>query len=348
MPSPSSFRPRAALAFVVLVLAVTGVGCPCVRSAVNGSPEIRWWLFSHFGASKVCPEMLSKGMPLDLPAFGEGSVGRFFPNGCSARIDDERKAMVVAVSGTGYVNVPVARRVGFGITTTIEYLPDFRMEEDALYVWGRFGRFVVPPEVRVLGAENALVNLATQTPLGSVATVIGNGMAESEIAKGFTVVRQDDGDAFALGHLDPPNKPRRELPAGKDRVVLASHVSAIRGGSRDYLGPFTVEDDDASLYLAARVAEAPVTFTVVSRAVGEAWRRGYEQGGPLGPPPGPVVGQGMLSTSTSTYAFAAPKGAYYIVLENANAAPLAPLGVPLPTPGETVAHVTYNVELGRR
>ncbi len=344
-----SMSPRVVVAFLVLVLSVTGVGCPCVRSAVNGSPELRWWLFSNFGASKVCPEMLASGVPLDMPALGSASVGRFFPNGCTVKVDDERKVMTVSLSGTGYVNLPVARRVGFGLTATVEYLPDFRLEEDALYVWGRFGRFVAQPDLRILGAENALVSLATQTPLGNVAQVIGNGIVASEIGKGFTVVRQDDGDAFALGHIEPPAKPRRELPVGKDHVVLASHVTAVRSGARDYLGPFRVEDKEATLFFAARVQEAPVVFTVLERSVGEAWRRSYEQGQPMGPPPGPVVGQGTLSPNASRFPFAVTKGSYYVVVENANAnaAPLAPLGVPLPT-GETVANVAYNVEVGPR
>jgi hypothetical protein len=44
---------RAFLALIVLELAVAGVGCPCARGAINASPEIRWWLFSNFGASKI-------------------------------------------------------------------------------------------------------------------------------------------------------------------------------------------------------------------------------------------------------------------------------------------------------
>src|SRR5690349_1532445 len=82
LSSPRRLAP-AALALVVLVLAVVGVGCPCLRSAVNASPEVRWWLFSNFGASKVCPEVQKRGVPIKLGALGGGaSVGRFFPREC--------------------------------------------------------------------------------------------------------------------------------------------------------------------------------------------------------------------------------------------------------------------------
>lgn len=82
------------------------------------------------------------------------------------------------------------------------------MEDDATYVWGKFSRFTVQPNLQILGVENPVINLATQTPFGSVAGIIGNGLVASGIGKGFTVVRQEDGDDLALGHLDPPAKPR--------------------------------------------------------------------------------------------------------------------------------------------
>jgi hypothetical protein len=86
---------------IVLALAFTGAGCPCVRSAVNASPELRWWLFSNFGASKICPEMLKRGVPLKLPQLGNASVGRFFPNQCFVQVDENRHAIVMSASGTG-------------------------------------------------------------------------------------------------------------------------------------------------------------------------------------------------------------------------------------------------------
>ena len=61
---------RGFMSILVLALAFGGAGCPCVRSAVNASPELRWWLFSNYGASKICPEMLKRGVPLKLPQLG--------------------------------------------------------------------------------------------------------------------------------------------------------------------------------------------------------------------------------------------------------------------------------------
>lgn len=336
---------RAFLGMIVLALAFTGAGCPCVRSAVNGSPELRWWLFSSFGASKICPEMLKRGVPLKLPQLGNASVGRFFPSQCFVQVDDARKSIVMSASGTGYATLPVARRVGFYVGMTVEYVPDFRLESDSTYVWGQFSRFVSPPDLRIVGVENPVVNLATRTPAGDVATALGNGLVAGEIGKGFTVVRQDDGDDFALGHLEPPKKPARQFTGGADHVVLASDLTGVSGQSRDYLGPFTIENKDAALFVHAKVDGAPLAFAVVERSVGEAWRRAYEAALPLAPAPGPMMAQGTLGIGEANLRFPLQPGTYYVVLENQAQAPFAPLGVPLPVP-EQLAYASYSIEVG--
>lgn len=338
---------RAFLALLVLCLAVAGVGCPCARGAINASPEIRWWLFSNFGASKVCPEMLKRGVPLKLAAFGNASVGRFFPSSCRVQVDDARKVMVTSVAGTGYVTVPFTRRVGFFVNASIEYAPDFRLEEDSMYVWGRFTRFIAQPEMRILGVENPVVNLATKTPIGDVASIIGNGILTSEIGKGFTVVRQDDGDDFTLGHLEPPEKPKRQFKAGEGRIVLASDLASIRPTSREYLGPFEIADKGAALFFRAKVDGAPLVYAVVERSVGDAWRAQYETVQPMQPPPGPILRQGALAVGEAKLAIPLERGSYYVVLENQAPAPFAPIGVALPG-AEQLAYVSYLAEVGDR
>src|SRR5205085_11394066 len=89
------------LCTIVLALAVAGIGCPC-KDAVNANDSLRWWLFSNFGASKVCPEMQKRGMPIKLQALGPNSVGRFFPQQCQVQVNDSQRTMSVTVNGTGY------------------------------------------------------------------------------------------------------------------------------------------------------------------------------------------------------------------------------------------------------
>ena len=71
-------------AFNVLAAAACGavvVACGLFRGHVNSSPNLRWCLFSHFGADKMCPEMLKRGAPLSLVP-GGNTLGRFFPTSC--------------------------------------------------------------------------------------------------------------------------------------------------------------------------------------------------------------------------------------------------------------------------
>lgn len=332
---------------LALALAISAIGCPCARSAINANEGLRWWLFSNFGASKICPEMAKRGVPLKMSALGTASVGRFFPQTCNVRVDDANRAVITDVSGTGYAFLPVARRVGFYCRLSIEFKPDFRLEEDSMYVWGKFSRMVAPPELRLIGVENSVINIATQTPLGQVGTVIGQGVVTSEVSRGFTVVRHDDGDDFTLGILTPPSKPKRYFKAGDDHVILATDVTEIHAASREYLGPFAIEGNDAALFVKMQVTGANLDVILVDKTVGDLWKQAYEQAQPIGPPPGPTLayfsapaGQGVNKN------FPVRPGYYYVVVENRAPAPLASIGMAMPF--EQVGYLTYSVEVGEK
>ncbi|HEY8075492.1 MAG TPA: hypothetical protein VIF62_15315, partial [Labilithrix sp.] len=273
---------RAFLLMLVLALSTTAVGCPCVNSVVNASPELRWWLFSNFGAQRICPEMLKRGVPLKLPQLGAASVGRFFPQQCNVQVDDPNQAIVMTTSGEGYATLPFVRRVGFTVSMSVVYKPDFNMQSDGTWVWGRFDHFATPPDMRISGVENPVVNLATQTPAGNVASMIGNAIVAGEIGKGFTVVHMDDGDDFTVGHLDPPDKPKRQFTPGKDHAVLGTDVTQVSAGARDFLGPFEIPNG-AALYFHAQIAAAQVVWSIVDRNTGDAWRRSYGSAQGLAP-----------------------------------------------------------------
>jgi hypothetical protein len=329
---------------LVVALAVTAVGCPCVNVVVNADAGLRWWLFANFGASKVCPELLKRGVPIKIAPLGPDSIGRFFPKTCSVKVDGDSRTMAVRVAGAGYVMLPVARRVGFSAAIGVEYRPDFRLGDDATYVWGSFNRALAPPDIRILGVENQLVNIATQTPLGTVGTVIAEGMLSSQAALGFTVVHADDGDDFALGHLDPPSRPARPFQPGKDHVMLATDVTRLPAASRDYLGPFSVDSKDSALWVHLRVAGAPLDYVVVDKATGDRWLAPYEAGQLLAAAPATPVAYGMAPVGDTQRVVNLNPGLYYVVVENLAAAP--PLGMALPF--EAFASLTYGVEVGDR
>ena len=331
---------------IALTVALTMVGCPCVRNAVNADEGLRWWLFSNFGASRICPEMQKRGVPLKLGLLGPNSVGRFFPSQCGVRVNDAEHSIVVDVTGQGYAVLPFTRRVGFYCGVSVEYKPDFRLEEDATYVWGKFSRIMAPPDLRLMGVENPVVSLATQTPVGNLATVIGSAVVQSELSRGFTVVRLEDGDDFALGILTPPQRPKRQFTSGADRVVLGQDVTTIYAASRDYLGPFEVSQSNASLFFHFAVSGASVDYVVVDRRTGDTWLQSYLAAQPIGPPPGNPIAFGEAGAGETTRAFPLDPGSYYIAVENRAPHTPGPLGTGMPF--EPVAYVTYSVELGSR
>jgi hypothetical protein len=94
-----SFRvSKAALALMVLVVTITVGGCKCLRGPVNASPGLRWWLFSNFGASQICPEMLKRGVGLRLQDKGP-AVGRFFPTTCDTAVNGDTQTIAITFTG---------------------------------------------------------------------------------------------------------------------------------------------------------------------------------------------------------------------------------------------------------
>src|SRR5687767_2875416 len=158
--SSSVSRGRAHVwALSIALLLSSATGCGLFRGSVNASPELRWFLFSNFGAQRMCPEMLKRGAPLKLAATGN-AIGRFFPERCSHQLNDAAQTVTLAFSGTGFAYTPIAGRVGFAVSATIEYRMDFFMAEDATYVWARPARIVYGPDFRMGAIENKLVNWA--------------------------------------------------------------------------------------------------------------------------------------------------------------------------------------------
>ena len=57
-----------------------------------------------------------------------------------------------------------------------------------------------------------LANWAAQGPAGYLVTTFGNQIVSAELASGFTVVRSDEGDEFALGAGDVDGRNRVREP----------------------------------------------------------------------------------------------------------------------------------------
>ncbi|MCA9598948.1 MAG: hypothetical protein KC776_36805 [Myxococcales bacterium] len=331
----------------LIAVLILGVGCPCVRSAVNASPGLRWWLFSNFGAQRMCPEMLKRGAPLKLDPAGN-TIGRFFPTTCTHEVHDETQSVVLRFGGTGYAWTPLAGRVGFSMDAAMEYSFDFKMTEDAVYVWATNPRVVSAPAFKIGSVENKVVDIATKSPVGYMANTFGSQIVSYQLFQGFTVVHGDEGDEFTLGRLNPPARPPRPFDTSEEKFVFANETTEVRANQVDFLGPFEVADDDQAIFLRVHVAGPAIDVMVFPRGTADLWRESLQLGNPLGPPSAPpIAGYSLQPGAELKQKIKLPRGQYMVVLDNSAAVGVVkPPWNPLSVVGGSTAVVSYVAELG--
>lgn len=332
----------------LLLVTVIGVGCPCVRGAVNASPGLRWWLFSNFGAQRMCPEMLKRGAPLKLVPDGP-TVGRFFPSRCQHVVNDATQTIVLDFGGTGFAWTPLAGRVGFSVDAAIEYRADFQMTEDAVYVWAKTNAVLRPPNFQLGAVENKVVDWAARSPVGYLANTFGNQIVSGQLASGFTVVHTDEGDEFALGILVPPQRPKKPFDTSDgDRFVFANETTEIRYNQVDFLGPFEVAEDDQALFFRLRLTGPAVDFMLFPRSVADVWRDEIQRGGPVVPPMQPPVVSLVIQPGPEVRRkIKLRPGQYMVAIDNSpSAGAVAPPWNPLAMVAGEPAVLSYTSEVG--
>src|SRR5262245_44081006 len=338
------------LALGTLVLAIAASGCPCAAAVTDASPGLRWFLFSNFGASKICPEMLKLGVPLRLQDRAP-SIGRFFPAQCSYNVDDTNHTVTVHFAGTGYGYMMPAKRVGFSCQGSVEFRPDFQIAGDDVYVWGRMNRIIQGPTFQLGYVENTLFDVAANIPpFGTLANFFGQQVVAGELTRGFTVLHNGDrGNDFSLGILLPPQKPHHPFNVSQsERFTFANETVDVHANQRDYLGPFEVADTGQALYLTITVAGPAIDVLVVNKFTGDMWRESYQTGKPLGPAPGPLLAGGPVQPGASqNLRYALGPGMYYVVLDNTSYAGLVnPPIMPFNPLSDPVASVSYVAQVG--
>jgi hypothetical protein len=338
----------------LLAVLVLGVGCPCVKGPVNASPALRWWLFSNFGAQRVCPEMLKRGAPLKLSPNGN-IIGRFFPTQCQHEVHDngirgnDRGSVTINFAGTGYAWTPVAGRVGFSVKASIDYEIDFYMGEDDIYVWAKNPLVKYGPEFQIGSVENKVVNWGLKTPAGWMVDQFGSQIVSSQLASGFTVLHGDSGDDFTLGILQPPAKPKHPFDTGDgDRFVFANETAEVRANQVDFIGPFEVADSDQALFFRMRAQGPNSEAMLFPRGTADLWRDGLQRGAALGPPSSaPLAGWALPDGSEVKRKIKVPKGQYVLVIDNSPyVGNVSPAWNPLSVVGASAVVVSYTAELG--
>lgn len=338
---------KAATAVGAIAISFSVAGCPCLESVVNPSPALQWWLFSNFGASRMCPEMLKMGVPLRLQD-RQPTIGRFFPTQCSYAVDDSRRTVAVSFAGNGYGYMNPAKRIGFTVSGTIELRPGIQLAGDKAYVFGHFNRIINGPTFQVTYIENPVVDVAANLPgVGSMANLFGNQIVAGELTRGFTVVNTDKGNDFALGILMPPQLPHHPYDtSASERFTFANETIEIHQNQRDYLGPFEVPESGKSLFLSLTNQGPALDVMIVNRYTGDMWRDQYQKG-MLAPPPGPIVAGGPLNANMSDgRRYPLPPGSYYVVIDHTAAAGLVNPPASILPLADAMGRVSYVAQLG--
>jgi len=342
-----SHRRRAAFMAFGISAALALASCGWLRSGVNDSPSVRWWLFSNFGVAQICPKVLSSGIPLRLTTGGP-AVGRYFPNGCSTQVNEPERTIRLALTGTGYAWTPVAGRIGFLASATVDYAMDFRLEDDAMYVWGVPSGTLMAPTFQLGAIENPVVNWAAQGPAGYLAATFGRQILESQLGQGFTAIRTESGDEFALGRLVPPARPKKPFGLASDERLLLEHdVAELRMGQVDTVGPLDVAEDDQALFIRLQVDGPSADALVYPRHVIEPWREGLQTGAALRSPGVPLAAFALPSGQAQSFRVPLPRGSYILVLDHSTQlGSSAPPFNLLSALGSGSTRVSYAIELG--
>lgn len=343
---------------VVFTLGAMGVGCPCTDNLINESPWLRWQIFASYGANKVCEQMTKRGalMQIDVPVPGFTKAwGRFYPQTCQSTLNNDTRTLKIWMTGTGYAWTPATQKMSFECGVEVEYKPDFRKNGDTIYVWFDVAQQPPVPKFKIVYVEQRATNAALQLyPVEWFATQFAQSFVQTQLTRGFTVIRDDDGDDFSLGKLAVGQRPVHPFHAkGKDRYTFANETSEIRGQQQDFLGPFEIDGNDRALYVNMQVKGAPVDVFVVGRDGGHTWRMAYQTSTPApAAPPGTPILQQAATPASGLFAGWVPlnKGLYYIVIDNSSAVgtmrPAAKLPTPFDPSSAQPVTVSYLVQVG--
>lgn len=361
MSAPARFRSLFAAPPLVLLSLATLLSCASTSSravsilgaGVMNDPSNKSLRFDilKFGLSTFCGELLKAGAPLK---FGDDEpvVGRFFAESCDSQVldDEAHKSFVVQYTGKGYAWTNVTQRLGFSSRGVVEYATDFQLHDGAMYVYFR------PRLIDGAAFQTTLVeSLLAQGGLavaGVNANQLGKHIVESQLRRGFTVIRKDSSGStdFALGIVSPGEEPFKPFQVKQtEKQILANERTEVHVGQQDYVGAFEVTDSNQALYLTVAVDGAPnADLLVVDKMTGDKLLDGYlhAAGGAS------LQGPGLLDDTANQkgglwqrFVNVEP-GRYYLVIDNS-----AKLGKTAPdtsTKDDAAAKVDYLVLLGDR
>jgi hypothetical protein len=296
----------------------------------------------QYGLDQFCQQMTTHNAPLTLAA-DSPNIGRFYPRTCAQKQLDNGD-LVVSFSGEGYAFTNVSKKVSFTSSGTVEYDQDFLMDGSTMYAYFRT-KTVSQSGFTTKLIEQPIASLVNQ--MSPMADQMGKQLLSTQLAAGFTVIRDSSGSAqFGIGIIDKGKKPVQPFDVhGDGRITYEDSRVEVHQQERDFLGPIDVEDDGRALYITASVDGLPIDVMVMDRNLGDQSIELYMNYAAIGP----LAGQPLLSDVAQPgvqykRTFPAPKGQYYVIFDNSSSAgSVAPPNNPL---DDRVATVSYVVQIG--
>lgn len=296
----------------------------------------------QYGLDQFCAQMTTHNAPLTLAA-DSPNIGRFYPRTCAQRQLDNGD-LVVSFAGDGYAFTNVSKKVTFTSSGTVEYNQDFLMDGSTMYAYFRT-KNVQSSGFQTHVIEQPLANIVNQ--LSPMADSMGKQLLSTQLASGFTVIRDSSGSAeFGIGIIDKGKRPAQPFNVhGDGRITYENARVEVHQNERDFVGPIEIDDDGRALFLTASVDGLPIDLMILDRVNGEQSLRyflDYAQVGPLAGPP--LLTDSLQPAVPYNRTFPVPKGQYYVVFDNsASAGNVAPPNNPL---DDRAATVSYAVQIG--
>ena len=297
-----------------------------------------------FGLRQFCEELLHNGTPLRL-ADGQPVMGRFFGSHCEAKSIDnlEQSSIFVQFGGEGYAWTAGTGRMGFRAQGLLELAPDFRIYQDALYVYFRPIQ-VDTSDFELLMTEKVIAQAAAGI-MGLNEKELGKAIISAQLGRGFTAIRYDaDGNTdFALGLVDEGQAPFRHYRVlSSPRRTAASGRTEFFPGQMDFIGKIHVDEHQEIVVTLQVEGTEQIDFALLREESAEPYLQRYltQPGTPRLSVVPSFVATAHEGTPTRA-AVAVPKGHYYLVLDHSTA-----VGATAPEVSALPARVDYLVQTG--
>jgi hypothetical protein len=337
---------------VALTLGGSSAGCSsCAQSYLGIMPgaindpanrTLRREILAY-GIGQFCTELQKHSAPLKL-ADDQPAIGRFFPKTCTTKAL-ENGDMLVSLTGEGYGWTNLSKKATFEMSGTIEYDQDFQLDGSTMYAYFRTKQ-ITKSDFKSKVIENPIANIVNS--MSSIGDNFAKQLLAAELQKGFTVIREKDGNAdFGMGVVDTGKKPLRPWDVhGANRITYENTRSEIHQNQRDFIGPIYVEDDGRAIWATVRLDGVDgADLLVLNKADGEASLASYIANGTAGPLTGTPIFSDVVQNGVQwTKPITVPKGVYYLVFDNSSTAGRVSPAVNLLD--DKAATFTYVVQIG--